>query len=205
MSELSGFGIPAWLPPRVAARLADEEAHERAQARRDEAERADQAEKRHMSAVAAYKAAAEQRGEYVSAVAIARGEGIGRSVDDTLRDAAAAADREDARAAARDRRGRDDVCYLDAPEPTIHASRSAWPESSYELDRMLREARDLHTDLVHAQARLASRAGRIQEHLEAVRRDRAHSRASEGGQGTITRYLPCPPCSGCGYVRCECR
>ncbi len=149
MSEMAG-----WLPPAVARRVADDDAHERAQARRDEAERADQADACRENALAAYKTAAEARGEVVSAVQLATGEGIGRTTADIFGDAIAAADREDARTAARQRHEDGEVVFIDR-EPVLHgASRSdGWPSSSYEADSMLRRARGLHSDLVRTMAR----------------------------------------------------
>jgi hypothetical protein len=200
MTETAGFGT-SWLPASVQRRMAVEDQAERREARRAEAERQDRQESAHERAVGAYRAAAEQRGEVVSALQLAAGQGIGRSVEDVFADAVAAAEREDARAAARQRHEDGGAVLIDA-EPRIRASRSAWPESEYELDRMLREASELHRSLVMTQSRLASRQGRGAEHIEAMRRDRG---ASAAGTGTITRYAPTPACSGCGHVRCQCR
>jgi hypothetical protein len=166
MSELAGFGIPGWLPPRVQRAMAAEDAAERREAKRVEAEREMVRDAAHDRALALYRSQAEERGEVVSALAIARGVG-GRSLADVLGDAQAAADREDARQAARDRR--EDVYYIDQ-EPVIQgASRSAGPGSEYELDRQLNQASDLHRDLIAIQARAASRSGRFREHAAAVR------------------------------------
>jgi hypothetical protein len=198
MSETAGSGT-AWLPPALARRHAVEDAHERAEARRAKAERQDRDAERHERALASYRAAAEARGEVVSAMEVARGEVGGRELGDIFADAAAAGDREDARQASRDRR--EDVVFIDR-EPVIHgASRSAWPESEYELGRMLREAGELHRDRIAYEARQASRGGRAAEHLEAV----CLTRKTPGPGTEITRYAPTPACSGCGHVRCQCR
>jgi hypothetical protein len=175
----------------VATAIAREEAHERAEARRAEIERADEAEKRHESAVAAYKAAAESRGEVVSALAIARGEVGGRDIGDVLRDAIAASDRQDAMQAARERRESGDWEYVDTrPEPVLpgRVSRSdGWPGSEYELGSLIERASELHRWGVAYQARLASRRG--QDPAAAVRgRNVARSRdvtAREYGSSAV--------------------
>jgi hypothetical protein len=78
---------------------------------------------------------------------LATGQDIGRSMPDIFADALAAGDREDARAAAIERR-------LAGSGEFIGVSRSdGWPESPYEADRMLRRADDLHRDLVAVRAR----------------------------------------------------
>ncbi len=153
MSELAGFAGASWLPASVQRRMAAEDGHERAEARRAEAKRADQAEAAREQSLAAYRAAAEQRGEVVSALAIASGEVTGRDLADVLGGAAVAGDRADARETARRRRESGEVVFID--EPVIHgASRSdGWPSSSYEADSMLRRARGLHSDLVRTMAR----------------------------------------------------
>jgi hypothetical protein len=177
--------------------MAAEDAHERAEARRAEAERADRADKSHEQSLAAYRAAAEQRGEVVSALALASGEVAGRSLAEVFADALDASAHEDARTAARERRESGEVVFID--EPVIHgASRSAWPESERELDRMLRRAADLHTDLVMTQQREASRRGRGAEHIEAHRAaaERGHERDARRSQPTsvlTARSGPVPP------------
>jgi hypothetical protein len=177
----------SWLPASVQRRIAVEEQAERRLARAADRERQDREESAHERAVGAYRAAAEARGEQVSALAIARGEGLGRSLQDVLGDATAAADHEDARQAARARREA-------GVEPDhVMVGRSAWPESEYELGRLLREADELHRELVHAQARQASRQGRGAEHIEAHRAaaQRAHDgdarRSGYYDAGEITR------------------
>ena len=152
MSETAAFGVPAWLPASVQRRQAAEDARERAEARRADRERAEADERRHEAAVQAWAAAAEVRGEAVSAMQLATGEGIGRSLGDVFAEARAAADREDGRAEAL-RRRLDESGELIYAEPRIHASRSGWPESERELDRMLRRADELHRDLVAVRAR----------------------------------------------------
>jgi hypothetical protein len=175
MSEqTAGFG---WLPASVQRRMAVEEQAERRAARDAEREREARREAAEDKALNAYKAAAEQRGEIVSALALATGQGIGRSIQDVFADARLAGEREDGRAAARQRHEDGEVCYIDR-EPTIQgASRSAWPESEYEFDRQLRQAGELHRDLVMTQARLAARQGRSAEHIatQRIAAQRAHN------------------------------
>lgn len=136
-----------WLPPSIARAqrledIAEARAERAAERARDDARAA--AEDR---AVAAYRAAAESRGDVVSALALAQGRDIGRSLGDVLADARAAAENEDARADARDRRQE----WMGAAEPSI--GRSSWPSSEYELDRQIQRASDLHRDLVMFMAR----------------------------------------------------
>ena len=170
MSETAGSGT-SWLPARVQRSIAAEEARERREERDAQRKRDERREQAHDRALGAYRAAAEDRGEVVSAMAIARGEVTGRDINDILGDARAAADREDIRQASRDRR--EDVHWIDQ-EPTIHgASRSAWPESEWELDRLIRRAQQDHSWFVAYRARLASREGRYEEHAAAVRDERA--------------------------------
>ncbi len=135
-------------PARSLRWMEAEAAAERREARRAEAERQDRAEQAAETALAMYRSQAEARGEVVSAVALARGEIGGRTAAEVLADAQGAADREDARQAARDRR--EEVCFIDR-EPTIHTSRSdGW---EYEFARQLRQAEDLHRALVTYRAR----------------------------------------------------
>lgn len=147
MNELAGFGTD-WLPASVRRRQLAEEAAERREARRAEQERADRAERLHDAAVAQYLAAAAVRGEEGTVEALVTGAELGRSVTDVLAEAQAAADREDARAAARERRAE----YL-GDTGDIGRSSDGWPSSAYEADRLIRQARDLHSGLVMARAR----------------------------------------------------
>jgi hypothetical protein len=198
MSETAGFGT-SWLPASVQRRIAVEEQAERREARDAERAREARAEAAGDKALAAYRQQAEGRGEVLSAMALAAGEGIGRSIEAVLGDAMAAADREDARQRSRDRR--EDVCFIDAEPVIAGASRSAWPESEWELNRMLRQADELHHDLVMTQTRQASRAGRSAEHLEAERAKANHAHGHDLHRG---RYLPTPACDRCGYIECQC-
>jgi len=134
----TGFGMD-FLPPSVQRRMAVEDAAEAKQARQEKQEREVRREQLHDSALQAYRAAAEARGEVVSAVALATGQAGGRSLADIFDSVIAAADQEDARQGAQERSGRDDWGYV---------GRSAWPGSEYELDRTINRAQELHRDLV---------------------------------------------------------
>jgi hypothetical protein len=133
-----------WIPERAARLQAAEDARERAEARRAEAERAEAAEDAQERALGAYKAQAELRGEAVSAMALATGH-AGRTVEDILSAARGNLERDYA-----PQKPVDERFY---GEPVIHASRSAWPESEYALDRQLRRADELHRDFVAVRAR----------------------------------------------------
>lgn len=154
MSETAGFGMD-WLPASVQRRMAVEDAAEAREARQAEQEREARREQLRDSALQAYRTAQEGRGEVVSAIALATGQVAGRSLGDVFADARSAADREDGRAAAAERRSREDVVYLDS-EPRI-AGRSAWPASEFEASRMISQAEELHRDLVAYRARTGYR------------------------------------------------
>ena len=166
MSETAGFGT-SWLPARVQRSIAAEEARERREERDAQRKRDERREQAHDRALSAYREAADARGEVVGAVALARGEDIGRDINDILGDARAAAEREDVRRASADRR--EDVFWIDA-EPTIHGtSRSRGPETLYEVERMVSQAEQLHRDRIAYEARVASRRGSFDEHQARVR------------------------------------
>lgn len=148
--QLAGFGGD-WLPPGIAQRIAAEERAAQREAQRAEQEREALREAKHDRAMDSYRVQAQERGEHVSAIDLATGNVGGRTVADVFADAAAAAAREDARQASRDRR--EDVVFIDR-EPVLHGTRrSAWPESEYELDRLLSRADDLHSDLMAVRTR----------------------------------------------------
>jgi pyruvate/2-oxoglutarate dehydrogenase complex dihydrolipoamide acyltransferase (E2) component len=190
--QLAGFAAGSWLPPRAVQVIAREEAHERAEARRAEIERADQADQRHESAVAEYRRQAELRGEQLSAVALATGEGLGRSVGDVLEEAAAEADRADARERAREGRNAE---WLGAGEPVIRSRGDGWPESSWEVDRIVRQAQDGRTWMAGYLMRAASRRGQAAAHIEAQRaeanrRDGADLRRSRPASHLTSQSAP---------------
>ena len=126
--DQAGFGVPSWLPPRLQRQLASLEAADALEARRAEHEREDRQEAAEERALQAYRQAAEMRGDVVSAVELATGQGTGRTLDEIFGDAIAHADREDARAAAREHR--------DDREVLVGRS-DGWPGSEFELDRMI--------------------------------------------------------------------
>ena len=141
MSELAGFGLPPWLPARVQRALLSEDAAETREAKRTEQAKAERRERLADEALGAYRAAAEGRGEVVSAVALATGQ-AGRTLDEVFAGVIAAADQEDGRLAAKERKGRSDWDYLDAPEPALAGRSAGWPGSEYELNAQLRRAED---------------------------------------------------------------
>jgi hypothetical protein len=63
MTETAGWGVPGFLPPAVARRMARDDAREAIEARRSEADREAQAEERHERALDTYRQQAEARGE----------------------------------------------------------------------------------------------------------------------------------------------
>jgi hypothetical protein len=171
----------AWIPERAQRAQAAEDARERAEARRAEAERAEAAEDARERALGAYKAQAELRGEVVSALALATGE-VGRSLDDIL--TAARGD------LARDYAPQRPVDERFWTEPVIHASRSAWPESEYAVDRQLRRADELHRDFVAVRARYSYPAAEeaARSKSDAVRSSRRVPMIDRpGGYGEVTR------------------
>jgi hypothetical protein len=174
MTDQADWGVPDWLPLAAQRNLIHEAAQQRAEAKRAELERADHADRAHDKALAAYREAAEARGEYVSAVDVAAGRVPGRTVADVFRGALEAGEREDARAAVRDRRAAQGEVPLMFGEASI--GRSGWPQSEYELDRQLRRASDLHRDLVAFMARRDYPAA-----AEAARAKSAYARQGRAG------------------------
>jgi hypothetical protein len=151
MTEQADWGVPDWLPLAAQRNLIHEAAQQRADAARAEKARDARNEAAHEQALQAYRQAAEARGEYVSALELAAGEVTGRTVADVFASALEAAEHEDARAAARERRERQGEVPVLVGEPSI--GRSGWPASEYEFDRQLQRASDLHRDFVAYMAR----------------------------------------------------
>jgi hypothetical protein len=198
--EMAGFaGGLEWLPARVQRAMAVEDARERAEAKRADAEREARREQKHETALALYRQQCDDRGEYVSALALARGEVTGRTLGDIMADAQASADRDNARAAARDRyKDGGDWCYIGSGEPVIRepVSRSEIV-NEYELSRAIAQLEDGRTWMAGYMMRLASRCGQAAEHIEAVREARGSSptstltsRQAPTGQLTIQRVMP---------------
>ena len=114
--------------------------------------------------MALYAEQAEQRGEHVSAFALATGQVPGRSAAEVLAAAAAAADIEDARAEARARRAEDgplNFCFDSPP-----AVRAESPESRAVLNTVR------HYAEAHPEADVLDRAAIAAEARKRLRRDR---------------------------------
>src|SRR5437763_23403 len=97
-----------------------EAAREYREARDAELEREQRAEAKRSAAMALYATQAEERGEFVSAFALATGQVAGRSAAEVLAAAAVMADREDARQAWQERKEngeRLNLCF-DSPPAT---------------------------------------------------------------------------------------
>jgi hypothetical protein len=117
--ELAGFGDQPWLPLRTRKAMRSEARRELAEAKADEAAREQRAESRRSADLALYAQQAEERGEAVSAHALATGQVAGRTVTAILAMAEAMADIDDRRAAAQERREngeRLNICW----EPPRH-------------------------------------------------------------------------------------
>jgi hypothetical protein len=182
--QAGGFG---WLPAGLQRRMAAEDAAERQAERDAAAEREAVREQKHEAALALYRSQAEARGEVVSAVALATGQVTGRDVNEVLADARAAAEREDARQASRDRR--EDVHFIDQ-EPAVHtASRSSWPESEWELDRIIRQQQDDRSWIAGAALRRAAERGQAAEHIEAMRAEAGRNHGSDLRRDRATSSL----------------
>jgi hypothetical protein len=106
MSELASFGSPSWLPLGVRRAQAAEARAEAQQARAAERVLAERVEARRSADLAMFASEAEARGEYVDPVALATGSVTGHCLADVLAEAAAMAEREDARAEVEERRQR---------------------------------------------------------------------------------------------------
>jgi len=183
---LAGFGIPDWLPAQVQRAMHTEavaEAKQAREAKRDlEARRADG----HERALRAYKEQAEWRGEYIGVMDMATGQVQGRTVADVLAGAQAAGDHDDARAL-HDRRAAQGEVPVFVGEGSIGRS-DGWPESSYQADRLIRQAEELHRFRIEYMAR-----HNYPEALEAARAKSTHhgeARRDGGYQPEITRVAP---------------
>jgi hypothetical protein len=152
MTETAGWGVPAFLPPAVARRALRDDAAEVREARRAEAERERLAEERHQRALSLAVEQAAQRGEEISAMALATGQVRGRSVEDVLAAASAAADRNDVIAAARLHReghGDPEPLHVEFGEPVILHARS-------ETGRKIFNRARRFADLLEARRKLAA-------------------------------------------------
>jgi hypothetical protein len=152
MSE--GWGIPEWLPPAVRRSIAKEELAAQRETRQADAERERRDEERHNRALAAYREQAEQRGQVVDVMALARGEVRGRSVQDVFADALAASARDDARDAHRvhrDGTGPPEILHVEFAEPNIIAP-SARSERGLVAFNRYRRWKDAHDARRRAEA-----------------------------------------------------
>jgi hypothetical protein len=143
--DLAGFigDIPSWLPRSTQKAMRSEAAREFREARDAELEREQRAEVKRSAALSLYAEQAEQRGEFVSAFALATGQVPGRTAGEVLAAAAAAADMEDAKAAAKARREEDgplNFCFDSPP-----AARAESPEGR-EVRNTVRHYADQHPD-----------------------------------------------------------
>jgi hypothetical protein len=184
---LASFGIPDWLPQQVQRRMHAEAVSEARTARRAERERESRHERAEELARAAYREAAEARGEYVSALALASGEVAGRTVAEVLAGALAAAGHEDARSAAREARAAQGEVPVVFGEPVI--GRSGWPASEYECARQLERASDLHRDLVVYRARRNYPAAEEAARAKSAYAQRGSVQALGSVTGDITRVV----------------
>ena len=144
---LAGFGMAEWLPQRIQRQMMVQDAAEAAEAKRAEAERATAADDRLGRALELYRSGAEARGEVVSAVALATGEGLGRSIGDVLSGLAAAADRQDGREAAQRRaRGEREPVEIFYGEPQIARTVKPLTRKQIYVKRPVDKFRQAHPD-----------------------------------------------------------
>jgi hypothetical protein len=191
---LEPAGIGSWLPERVQRRQDAEDRAEEREARRAEKAQEDAAEAAQEKALAAYREQAEMRGEHISAMDLATGRIPARTVQDVFRDAMAAADREDARTAAREQREAQGGAHVEFGEPVI--GRSWWPQSEYELERELELASDLHRDLVLFRARRNYPAAEEAARAKATYAQRSSTQAAGSLTSEVTRV-----CTGDGMTQ----
>jgi hypothetical protein len=186
--QLAGFGAPSWLPPRIQ-RAQAEEARRDARAERDAAaEREARREAKHEAALALYRSQAEERGDHVSAMALAQGRDVGRPFADIFEAAREAADVTDAREAgrrAREARGGDPE-HAFVGEPSIGRAEIV---NEYELSRTLREIEDSRSWMAGYQMRQAARRGEAAAHIEAKRRQAERAHESGVRRDRPTSYL----------------
>jgi hypothetical protein len=192
MTEQADWGVPDWLPLAAQRNLIHEAAQQRADAVRAERDLEGRRDRLHDEALQAYRQAAEARGEYVSALELAAGEVAGRTVQDVFASALEAAEREDARSAARERRERQGEAHVEFGEPVI--GRSGWPASEYELDRQLERASALHRDFVAYMAKrdypAAAEAARARSGRPAMHASLgSRSREQDGYEREVTRLV----------------
>jgi hypothetical protein len=121
----AGWGTPAWLPPGVVRRQAQEDAREALESKRAAAERELRTEERHQRALGAYCEAAAARGEVVSVMDLAAGRVTGRTVQAVLAEALAASEVDDRRDTLRlQREGAGAPVHVEVAEPVLLQARS---------------------------------------------------------------------------------
>ena len=143
MSEVAGWGIPPWLPERVARRCVRDDATEAKAAREAELAREERAEARRAEVMAAYVSERHALGDSVDLMALAQGASPGRTIADILAAAVAAGDREDMVTEARLRRdghGGPEPLHVEFGEPVLLQARS---ETGRKIFNRARHFRDM--------------------------------------------------------------
>jgi hypothetical protein len=161
VTKLAGWGIPPSLPPAIRMRmeqadaqerLADKEAEEQQEARREELRQRN---------LGLYAAQAAARGELISAVALAQGRVSGRTVTEILDAGRMAGDQEDVVAAARAHReghGVPEPLHIEVGEPVLLQARSAIGRKIFNRARHFADLMAARRELVAAEkAAVASR------------------------------------------------
>jgi hypothetical protein len=154
--DLAGFigDVPGWLPRSTQKARRAEAAREYREARDAALDQEQRAEAKRSAAMALYAQQAEQRGEQVSAFALATGQVPGRSAAEVLAAAAVMADREDAREAWRERREAGERLNFCFDSPPATRAESA---EGREVKNVVRHYAALHQDSdVIDRARIAS-------------------------------------------------
>lgn len=170
-NDLAGFGVD-WLPPTVQRRIAVEDRQEARAARQDARDREARLADRHDRALAAARDRAMLRGEEVPPQAMVTGEGLARTVAETLADAAAQGAIEDARTASRERHERgEERVWIEAEPVGARRAASDWPGSEYELGRLIDQADELHRWRIAFEARHGYRS------VESTEAERSANRA----------------------------
>jgi hypothetical protein len=155
----AGWGTPAWLPPGVARRQAQEDAREALESKRAAAERELRAEQRHQRALGAYCEAAAARGEVVSVMDLAAGRVTGRTVQAVFAEALAASEVDDRRDALRlQREGAGAPVHIEVAEPVILQARSETGRRIFSRSRRFFDVLEARRQLAAAEA--AARATR---------------------------------------------
>jgi hypothetical protein len=144
VTELADWGIPPWLPERVARRCIREDALEAKAAREAEVTRGELAEARRAEVIAAYVSERHALGDTVDLLALARGDSPGRSINEILTAAVAASAREDLVSDTklrRDGHGVPALVHVEVGEPRIltGAARSSVGQRIFNRERHWRD------------------------------------------------------------------